>query len=110
MLTYLDYKQVTVPSKQFHLLCLLLHVGQIYIVIYNRSNDSLAMMELICPLHSVENHQSASECSNWKGGGARLEYGITQYQLQFGKDAPLMPQCKFEDARYMCVVAKHVTE
>jgi len=36
-------------------------------VIYNRSNNSLAMMELTCPLDSVESLQSARECKQGKG-------------------------------------------
>lgn len=50
MLTYLDYVQVTAPRQSL--------ASQI-LFFYNRSKRPLAMMELTCPIDSVENLQSA---------------------------------------------------
>jgi len=44
------------------------------------------------------------------GEGVHLSYATNQYQIQFTKNAPLMPQYKFEDTQYMCIMAKHVNE
>ena len=56
LLTYLVCEQVsTIPPP------VLVTAYRPDIVIYNRSNNSLAMLELTCPLDSAENLKSARE-------------------------------------------------